>query len=83
MVRSYLKRKARPLPPNFLLSLVFVLLLTFVGWFVYKAINEPIEVTDFESCVKAGNPILESYPEQCTHNGQSFINPSQNIPKAY
>lgn len=29
-------------------------------------------VTDFTSCIAAGNPVLESYPRQCAHNGQTF-----------
>lgn len=34
--------------------------------------TEPIPVTDFDSCVAAGNPVLESYPEQCVADGQTF-----------
>lgn len=30
------------------------------------------EVNSFEDCVKAGNPILESYPEQCHHDGKTY-----------
>ncbi len=30
-------------------------------------------ITDFDSCAAAGNPIAESYPRQCFHEGQSFI----------
>ncbi|PIT92664.1 MAG: hypothetical protein COU08_01560 [Candidatus Harrisonbacteria bacterium CG10_big_fil_rev_8_21_14_0_10_42_17] len=31
-------------------------------------------ITDFDSCVAAGNPILESYPEQCrTPDGMNFV----------
>ncbi len=29
-------------------------------------------INDFDSCAKAGNPILESYPEQCQANGKVF-----------
>jgi len=29
-------------------------------------------VVDFESCVKAGNPIMESYPRRCNAEGKSF-----------
>ena len=29
-------------------------------------------VTDFEECVAAGNPVMESFPRQCRHNGQTF-----------
>ena len=30
------------------------------------------QVSNFEDCVKAGNPVMESYPEKCTHNDQTF-----------
>ena len=36
------------------------------------------KITSFEECVLAGNPILETYPEQCmTPEGEIFINPNQ------
>ena len=31
------------------------------------------QVTDFESCVKAGNPVMESYPRQCKHGDTLYI----------
>ena len=31
-------------------------------------------VTTFAECVAAGNPVMESYPEQCSHNGELFVN---------
>lgn len=31
------------------------------------------DVTNFEECVKAGNPVMESYPRQCRHNGELFV----------
>lgn len=34
-------------------------------------------VTDFASCAAAGNPIMESYPEQCAHNGVTYTNSAQ------
>lgn len=34
-------------------------------------------VTDFASCAAAGNPIMESYPEQCHHNGTTYTNTDQ------
>ena len=30
------------------------------------------EVNSFEDCVAAGNPVMESYPEQCQHDGKTF-----------
>ncbi len=29
-------------------------------------------ITSFEECVAAGNPVMESYPEQCAADGQTF-----------
>jgi hypothetical protein len=82
-MQRFLKRKARPIPPNILLWVLLLCLLVVLGWLTYRYFNRQPNITDFKSCVKAGNPILESYPEQCTYNGQSFINPNQNIPKPY
>lgn len=83
MAKAFLKRRARPIPPNIVLGVIFVILAGLAGWLFHRSTYKPVEVNDFQSCVRAGNPILESYPEQCVHNGQSFINPSQNIPKPY
>lgn len=35
------------------------------------------DVHDFESCVAAGNPVMESYPEQCAANGTTYTNETQ------
>jgi hypothetical protein len=29
-------------------------------------------ITNFDECVAAGNPVMESYPEQCRANGKTF-----------
>lgn len=31
------------------------------------------QITSFEECVDAGNPVMESYPRQCAANGQTFV----------
>lgn len=36
-------------------------------------------ITSFEECKAAGNPILESYPEQCIANDEVFINTAQVV----
>lgn len=33
----------------------------------------PNQITNFEQCVAAGNPVMESNPRQCTANGQVFV----------
>lgn len=35
-------------------------------------VKEKISVTDFESCVAAGNGVMESFPEQCMHKGITY-----------
>ena len=42
--------------------------------------KETKQITDFDSCVAAGNPVMESYPEQCSANGATYINESQVAP---
>lgn len=37
------------------------------------------DVTNFEECVKAGNPVMESYPRQCIANGENFTEDIGNI----
>jgi len=66
--------------------LLIVLILLFGGVFYYynfykttsPAGNEnknvpAVTVTNFEECVAAGNPVMESYPRQCRADGQNFI----------
>jgi len=31
-----------------------------------------LEVNDFDSCIAAGNPIMESYPRKCEHDGKIY-----------
>ncbi|MCX6740318.1 MAG: membrane lipoprotein lipid attachment site-containing protein [Candidatus Parcubacteria bacterium] len=50
----------------FVLSLAFLLS-------ACSLFKTPAKVTDFESCVAAGNPVMESYPRQCRANGQNFV----------
>lgn len=60
--------------------IVFFLLIdiAIVGVLIFmKKFKSPepvvIEINDFESCVAAGNPVMESYPRQCsTSDGKHF-----------
>lgn len=62
------------------LILVLVLL---AGAFAWRAgQNKEAEINSFAECVAAGNPVMESYPERCAANGQSWSNPDQVIPEA-
>ena len=31
------------------------------------------QINSFEECVKAGNPVMESYPRQCSADGNTFV----------
>ena len=35
-------------------------------------------INNFEDCMKAGNPIIESYPRQCQSNGKIFVEISES-----
>lgn len=61
-----------------------VMLIGFAGWMVYNKNKEDklegtsnqTSINSFEECVAAGNPVMESYPEQCAANGKTFTNPN-------
>ncbi len=36
-------------------------------------VTPPAEITSFEECAAAGNPIMESYPRQCRADGRTFV----------
>jgi len=35
--------------------------------------SETVEITNFEECIAAGNPAMESYPRQCRANDITFV----------
>lgn len=45
-----------------------VILLSF-----YSFLTKEFVVKNFDDCVKAGNPIMESYPQQCRHGDETFV----------
>ncbi len=54
-----------------IIAILFFLLAAFAVAFLalYPSIKERkniSKITDFESCAKAGYPIMESYPRQCS-----------------
>lgn len=82
-MRRFMLRKARPVPINVLLGILFVVLMAVIIFIAYRQLTGPPNITDYKSCIAAGQPVLDSYPEQCVYQGQSYINPAQNIPKPY
>ena len=35
--------------------------------------NNVIRITNFEECINAGYPVMESYPRQCAANGETYV----------
>ncbi|HUQ30334.1 MAG TPA: hypothetical protein VM103_02320 [Candidatus Paceibacterota bacterium] len=64
------------IPKSIVLSLLGLLMLAGVAGVVYRAVpvtRAPVLATNFEECVAAGNPVMESYPRQCrSANSQLF-----------
>jgi hypothetical protein len=57
-----------------LLLLGALVLFGLAVWFIPPVSeSEPIPVTNFEECVAAGNPVMESYPRQCRAGDQNFV----------
>lgn len=55
----------------------FLLVFIFVSWFIFfspkKVIAPSKDVLSFEDCVRAGYPVMESYPRQCkTPDGRTY-----------
>ena len=48
---------------------------------VYVMMQPPKKVSNFEECIDAGGPLMESYPEQCSYDGQTYVNETQRPPK--
>ena len=41
--------------------------------FISACTPQEIEISDFETCAAAGNPVIETYPPQCEHEGINYI----------
>lgn len=58
---------------NKILTAIIIFTLVVGGYFLFVR-EDALVVTNFEECVAAGYPVMESYPEQCrTPNGETFI----------
>lgn len=58
---------------------IFIIVLIGVLLVLYGALqnSSQVEVSSFEECVAAKNPVLESFPPQCKTNGKTF---TQTLP---
>lgn len=44
----------------------------FSGLLLTACQNQTNSIEDFESCITAGNPVMESFPEQCSNGTNSY-----------
>lgn len=54
-----------------IIIIVFIIAGFGVAWKLTK--KEAPLITNFEECVAAGNPVMESYPRQCRHQDKTFV----------
>jgi hypothetical protein len=54
------------------IALIAIAFMYYQGKQTQELKNDKTFVSTFEECVAAGNSVLESYPEQCVHNGQTY-----------
>ena len=58
---------------NIIILVFAVILLGGAYYYISKNISTSPEINNFEDCVKAGYPVMESYPRQCkTPSGKNF-----------
>lgn len=63
-----------------LLVVIVIGLISGIGWYVRQQREDDTSkqaITNFQECAAAGNPVMESYPEQCHVDGQTFTNLNQ------
>lgn len=57
-----------------LITVVFALALISAGYYYWtNQKNTDSNINSFDECVAAGNPVMESYPEQCNADGKHFV----------
>ena len=60
-------------------TLVILAAAILVWAYSQKAQAPAPSINSFAECASAGNPILLSYPEQCSANGKTYSNPDQSV----
>ncbi|MFH1977890.1 MAG: DUF333 domain-containing protein [Candidatus Aenigmatarchaeota archaeon] len=56
-----------------LVPLIIIMLVTITSGCTNMELPLHDTVTDFQSCLDAGNPAMESHPRQCMHEGVTYI----------
>lgn len=58
-------------------GIVIIIIVVLFVWFLIRDFEDnrsKEEITNFDECVAAGNPIMESYPQQCrTTDNRTFV----------
>jgi|GEM_PF-484000 len=58
------------------IAIIIVIGLSLAGYSLQQekeSSPDRVVVTNFEECAEAGNPVMESYPRQCIHEGEHFV----------
>lgn len=69
----------QPTPKNFIVVILPAILTVFIIFFLIMPKvkqgreAEQVQVSSFEECVAVGNPIMESWPRQCRHGQETFV----------
>lgn len=73
------REKKKLLRAKWLIIFGAVCAAAFVVWLAWiRPIQRESQLDSFDACVKAGNPIQQTYPEVClAKNGKRFTNPKQ------
>ena len=56
-----------------LIGLAIVIVVLLGAWWWLGDTDGAVAVTNFDECVAKGNPVMESYPRQCQHDGTTFV----------
>lgn len=64
---------------KFLYLLIAIVVAIGVWAFTQREVDVPVTVRNFQECVAAGNPVMESYPRQCRHGEQHFVENIGNV----
>lgn len=60
--------------------LIAVAVLVGAGWLLWRSFDDGPVVDSYKTCVDAGNPVQESYPETCVaKDGQRYTNPAVQV----
>lgn len=61
-----------------LITTIIVIALLAVGFYFFT--HNDNKVSNFEECIKTGNPVIESFPRQCLSNKQTFVEETKAEP---